>query len=160
MGCCWFSVDKCQRKNTHSDQVTTMDSFETFSYDCLHSQQIGSFGCPVSARSWSILFASKNDSLNLAIDVPLRCIKNIQSLSSWDVDSLRTNCTLHHLIDNSNICKGSSGHDEVIASPCTISIEISFFDPSLLQKSGSRRWDWDVARRWDMVSCDRISKNC
>lgn len=137
-----------------------MNSFETFSYNSLYSLEVGSFGCPISAWAWSILFSSKNDSLNVAFDVPLGCIEDIESLTSGDMNSLRTHCSFHHLVDYSNISKRSSCHDQVIASPRTICIEISLFDSPLLQKSSCWRWHWYIACRWDVICGDGISEDC
>lgn len=52
----------------------------------------------------------------MTIDVSLCSIEDIQFLSCRHMDSLWSHCSFHHLVDDSDICEGSSGHDEVIAS--------------------------------------------
>ena len=98
--------------------------------------------------------------MDFTADISLRSIENVQLLSSRNMDSLRTNSSFQHFIDYSYICKGSSSHDKIITSSRTVSIKISFLYSSLFQKSSSSWWNWDISCRWNMISCNRISKNC
>lgn len=54
------------------------------------------------------------------------------------MDSLRSYFALIHLVDDSDISKGSSGHDKVITSPGSISVEIFLLNASSFQETGSR----------------------
>jgi len=70
------------------------------------------------------------------------------------MDSLRPNFSLVHLVNDSDISKGSSGHDEVIASPGTIGIEILLLNAFFFQETGSWRGSRNISSWRNMVSCD------
>jgi hypothetical protein len=75
-----------------------MDTLKAFSNNCLYSEKIRSFGCPISTRPRSVLFSAKYHSLMLLILIPLSCIKDIEDLLGGDVNSLRSYLTIEHSV--------------------------------------------------------------
>jgi hypothetical protein len=72
---------------------------------------------------------------------------------------LWSNFSFHHFINNSNISKCSSSHNQIISSSRSISIKIFLFNSSLFQKSSSWRINWYISSRRYMISSYWVPKN-
>ena len=92
-------------------------------------------------------------------DVLEGCIADVHNLSSGNVSCLRSYLR-SELVNDSSISKGSSSHDFIITSSCSISVKICRLNISLAKETGSRGILSDVARRRYMVSGNRIAEPC
>lgn len=66
----------------------------------------------------------------------------------------------YHFVDDAYVGKGASGHDEIVASSRSVSVEIFLFDTFLLEKTGGRRGDGDVSSWRDVICRDGVSEDC
>ena len=71
--------------------------------------------------------------------------------------SLRS-CLLNHLVDDSNVCEGSSSHDLIITSSSSIGVVVLNIDTLGLQVSGSRGVLSDLSSGGDVIGGDRVSQ--
>ena len=137
-----------------------MDSFETLSDDCLNTQQIWTLSGPVSARTSAVLLTSEDDSLVAFLFVLLSCIEDIMSLPRGNMDGMRSHFAFHHLVSDPDISESASGHNQIVASTRSISVEIFLFNAPFLEEAGSWRRSRDVASWRYMVRGYGVTKNC
>jgi len=62
------------------------------------------------------------------------------------------------LVDKSDVGEGTSGHNFVITSSGTISVEVLLFNSLLLEESSSRRVLGDITSRGNVISGDGVTK--
>ena len=86
-------------------------------------------------------------------------VKDVEHFTSRDMDRLRADFSSKHLVGYANIGESSSGHDEVVSSSSSISVEVLPIDASFLEETGSRRRASDVACRGNMISRDGVSED-
>ena len=134
-----------------------MNSLEGLSNNCPYTEKIGAFCSPVSRWSWSILFACEDYKFMSLAAVSIGCIANIENLSSGYKCSLRPN-SWSKLIYNPCVCKSPSGHNLVVTSSRSISIEVGILHPFFQKISCSRRIFSYISGRRDMVRCNWVSK--
>ena len=92
--------------------------------------------------------------------IPFGCIEDIKDLLGRDVDRLRTNLVIEHSVLDADVGKGSSGHDEIIASSSAVCVEILLLDALLFEEAGCWRCPSNVSCRRNVIGSDRITKNC
>ena len=93
--------------------------------------------CPISWWTWTIFCSSNNDLWVSFFDVLEGCIADVHNLSSGNVSCLRAYLR-SELVNDSSISKGSSSHDFIITSSCSISVKICRLNISLTKETGSR----------------------
>jgi hypothetical protein len=74
--------------------------------------------------------------------------------------SLWSYFTFHHLIIDTDICKSSTCHNEIITTSSPVGVEVLLLHTVLLQVSTSRWTNRDISSRWNMIGCYRITKYC
>lgn len=130
-----LSRHKLKRKNSHSSEVASVNSLERLSYHSLNTLKVGSFSSPVSGRPRTILLSCKDDKWVSLSTISESSITDVHNLSSWNVGCLRSNLR-SKLVDNSSVSKGSSCHDLIITSPCSVCVEVWLLDSLLKKISG------------------------
>lgn len=123
-----------------------MDSLEGLSDDCLDAEQIRSLGCPISGRARAVLLAGENDERMSFLGVPEGSVTDVQHFSSGNVSGLRTDLGCQ-LVDDSGVGEGSAGHDFVVSSAGSVSVEVSLLDVSSQEVASSWGVLGDGARR-------------
>ena len=152
-------VHEGQRQNTHAHQIASMDPLEALRYHCLHTQQIRPFRCPVPTRPRTVLLSAENDRLLMVVLVPFCCIEDVQDFFGGEVDGLGSDLAVEHFVDDADIGEGASCHDEVVAPPRAVGVEILLFDALGFQEAGGGRSACDVAGGRDVVCRDGIAKH-
>lgn len=152
-----FAALELEGEDSHTDQVTSVDSFEALSNDSLDALEIRTLGSPISGRSRTVFLAGEDDGLLTILSVLVSSIEDIELLATGEVDSLWAGL-FNKLVDDSDIGKSTSSHNFIITSSSTISVEIFRFDTSSDQISTSRRVLGDVTSGGDVISSDGITE--
>lgn len=74
------------------------------------------------------------------------------------MNSLRTNLVFKHSVENANVGKSASGHDQIVSSPGSIGVEIFLLNAFGFEEARSRRVSSNISSRRNMISSNRISK--
>ena len=106
-------------QDSHAEKVGSVDSLVRLSDDDLDALEVGTLGSPVTGRAGTVLFTSDDDELLALLLVSLSSIKNGNSLSTGDMKSERT-VSVDHLVDETHIGEGTSGHDQIVSSAGTV----------------------------------------
>lgn len=136
-----------------------MNSLEALSDHSSYTLKIRSLSSPISTRTRSILFSTKNNKCFILFLIFFCCIKNIHNLICWNIYCLRSYFSFHHFVNYSYVCKCSTSHNQIISSSRSISIKIFLLHSSLLQEPCCRRVYRNISCRWNMISSNRITKN-
>ena len=134
-----------------------MNSFERLSNNCFYSQKIRAFSSPVSGWSWTVLLTCKNDQLMSFLSISKSSITDVENFPSRNISGLRSNLR-RQFVDDSCVGKSSSGHNLIVASSCTVSVEIRLLNSFSQKISSSWGIFSNVSSRWNVVSCNWISE--
>lgn len=134
-----------------------MDSLVGLGNDGLDSLEVRSLGGPISGGSRSVLVSGQDDQLLTILLISLGSIEDGQFLSGWDVEGIGSDLVVH-LVDESGVGEGSSGHDFVVSSSGSVGVEILSLDSSLFEVGGSGGILGDVSGWGDVISGDEVSE--
>lgn len=150
-----FSILELERDDSHTNKVGSVDSLVGLSNGNLDSLEVGSLGSPISGRSRSVLFSGEDDELLSSFLVLHGGVEDSESLLT--IEGSLGAFSGGELVDESDIGESTSGHDFVISSSSTVSVEILGLNTSLLEVSCSRRVLGDLTSRRDVIGGNRIS---
>src|SRR5258707_3047606 len=136
-----------------------MDTLKTLSNNHFYSKQPSAFRRANSARSSTVLMPGNHDQRNFLllisyrrfVDGKLITTRIVLRHSSFDAE--------HHQVLDPNIGKRPAGHDQVISTPATITVEIDRLHTPADQILASGRALFNGSCRRDMVSRHRIAKD-
>lgn len=92
-----------------------MNSLIALGNDGPHTEQVRSFGGPITRRSAAIVFAGENNQRSVLLLVQLGSIKDGQLLARGNVNGHWARLR-HELVHNANVRKSAPSHDGVVAS--------------------------------------------
>ena len=133
-----------------------MNSFKTLGNDDIYSLKIWSFCSPISWTSWSIFLSGQNNLLMSCVSILSCSIKYGHFIAGREMYGIRSRF-FNQFVNKSCVSKSSSGHDFVIPSSRTVSIEIFGLHPFWYQKPRCRWIFCYVSSRWYVISCNRIT---
>ena len=103
-----------------------MDPLEALGDDSPHAEKAGAFGCPVPGATRAVFLAGENHERYPGLAINHRGIVDRDLGFLW-VEKIEGQSPLdsrEHEIFNSDVGKSSTGHDPVISSTRTVTVEI------------------------------------
>lgn len=88
----------------------------------------------------------------IVILISFSSIEDIKHFLGRHMDSLWSNLAIEHSVEDSNVGKCSSRHNQVISSPCSICIEVLLLNALCLEEAGSGGIACNVSSRRDVIS--------
>lgn len=144
-------------KDSHTNQVGSVDSFIALSDDSLDSLEERSLGSPISGGARSVLLSCKDDGGFTFFLISCSGIEDGHLLTRWDVDGLWSDF-IDELVDKSDVGEGSSCHDLVISSSGTVCVVVLWPNTSGFQVSGGWRVVGNLTSWRDMVGGDGVTQ--
>lgn len=151
-----FAFLELEGQNTHSKEVTSVDTLVALSDDDLDSLEVGALGSPIARGSRSVLFTSEDDSVNTITLVLVSSVKDGHLFSGRDVHGGRTSL-LNHLVDQTHVGESTTSHDLIVTSARSVRVEIFIGDSTLSKEAGSRGVLSDLSSRGDVIGSDGVS---
>src|ERR1700747_3174369 len=136
-----------------------MDTFKTLCNDHLYSEQSSSLGRPIPARSGTLLGPGDHNQRNSLLLVAYRCFVDGKLVTTWIVFCHSSFDAGYHQILDPDIGKRPAGHDQIIATPATIAIEVNRLHTTADQILTSGRALLNRPSRGDMIGSHRIAKD-
>src|SRR5215469_17975708 len=108
-----------------------MDTLEALGDGGTNAQQQRPLGGPVTGTTRAVFFASDDQQWYSLLLVAHRCFVNGGLLAAGQVERVVSFLLRQQAIAQANIAKGAAYHHLVIATPCSIGVEVAFVDAML-----------------------------
>jgi len=141
-----LTVLKLERKNSHANEVGSVDSLVGLGDDSTDTLEVGTLGGPVSRGAGTVLFTSKQDSVNTILLVLSSSIEDGHLLTRGDMNCVGTDL-FDHLVNESGIGEGTTGHNLIVTSAGAIRVEVLLSDAALSKVASSGRVLRDLTSR-------------
>ena len=123
-----FPLFEGEWQYTHTNKIAPMYPFKADGKHCLNSLQIGSFSSPISTTSRAIFLATDNNQLFALCLILFSRIKNVAFFACWDMNGLWSSLSFKHFVDDSNVSKSTTGHDQIVATTRSVCVEVGATD--------------------------------
>src|ERR1043166_6997579 len=158
-----FSAIKTQRRgvcsllkltwqNSHADQVTAVNAFETLRNNSFRAEQARSLRGPISRTAGAILLTGNNHQRRAFRLILHRCVVNTHALAGRVKHRDAAFNTRHHQVFDAYVCERAAHHYFMITTTGTVAIEIFNCDSLCLQVKAGRRVWFDRARSEEHTS--------
>lgn len=111
-----------------------MDSLVALSNDGLDTLEVRSLGSPISGGAGAVFLTSKNDELVAFRLILSGSIEDSEFLSGRNVDGFRSDL-VYHLVDESGVGEGTTGHDFIVTSSGAVGVEVLSLNVAFVQVS-------------------------
>src|SRR5438105_14114724 len=101
-----------------------MDTFKTLGNHNFYPKEPSSLRRPISARSSTVLMPGDHDQWNTFLLITYRCLVDGKLIATWIVLRHSSFDAGYHQILDPNIGKRPTRHDQVVAAPATVTVEV------------------------------------
>ena len=136
-----------------------MDALEALGNHHLHALQLGALRGPVSGATRTVLLACQHNQGVALLHVLVSGIEERQLFAGGDVDCIRSDFSVEHLVCDPRIREGAAGHNLVISAAGAVLVEIFLLNSAFQQVAACWRVFGDVSGRRNMVGGDRITED-
>ena len=114
-----------------------MDALVGLGYHGVDTLEIGSLSCPITRGTRAVLVTSKDYELLASILVLLGGIEDGHLLTGGHMDGSGADLR-YHLVDQTDIGEGATGHDLIVTSAGTVGVKVLSLNSTLGEVASSR----------------------